>query len=510
MTPGSAILVPYNVPSYQCLSTDFTSSSTVFGASYKGANVYFTDTGKWYRISNNLTLVPLENNTNIDQNVISDPLNSSSASLVSGGSFVGIAVSTLGVAGIQVSLHTDQNCTVWIEQSPNGIDWDISDAYNYYTSFNNFGITVQAINSYYRVIVKNIGLSSQTIFRLQSALCPIVEALPRSLTQDGNLKVAIEEFEDRFGFFVENTPNDEMRVITPFRLVGSTFTGSTLDSNYWVTGSGSGSIVASGAQVIITTGSTANGSIPMQSVRTARYIGGESNRCRIVMQVPDTGVANNIRRFGAFTTTDGAFYELNGSTNKVITRKGSVDTPVSTGSFNGVLGKEIIVPTGVKTWEIYWNNSRVYFSINGQLVHTVEALNDTWTNTLALPVRFENVNGASASSIVNMNVRNAVIHRLGDALSQPTSYYFASGQTAGVNLKLGAGNLHSVVVNSVTNNSVITLADATSGSTPIITSMLASNTTTTPYAIDFMGLPFFTGLRLIVASFNASLTIIYE
>jgi hypothetical protein len=94
--------------------------------------------------------------------------------------------------------------------------------------------------------------------------------------------------------------------------------------------------------------------------------------------------------------------------------------------------------------------------------------------------------------------------------SQPTSYYFAPGTTAGLNLKLSAGNLHSMIVNNVANNSVIILADSIAGGTPIIFSHTAGATSTMAYSIDFNGLPFYNGLRLLVSSQNASLTIIYE
>jgi hypothetical protein len=449
-------------------------------------------------------------NVNIKQNVITDILNSSSGSLAASGSFVGTPVSTRGVAGIQVSLYTDQNCTIYVEQSPDGTNWDISDVYSYYTSKPNFGITIQAISSYYRVAVKNIGLATTTVFRLQTALCPIVESVPRSLTQDGNMRVAIEEFRDLLGFETLNTPNGEMRVITPYRLVGSTFSGSILDTIYWTAGSGSGSIVLGGAQAILTTGSGISGETSLQSYRTARYIGGAPNRARMIIRFPDTGTTNNIRRWGAFSRTDGAFFELNGTTPKVVTRKTGVDTPITSGSFNGELGKSLVIPTNlsVQTYEIYWNNSKVYFAISGNLLHTISASATTWTDTLALPLRFENIN-TSGSAVVDMNVRNGVIYRLGNALSQPTSYYH-SGQTSGSQLKIGAGNLHSVIFGAVSDNAVITLSDSLSTTTPTLFNTTVTTTSGNPLALDFKGLPFFTGLRLTVSAANANITLIYE
>lgn len=79
---------------------------------------------------------------NIRQDVIVNPGNSSSTNLAVGASFIGVAADTLGVNAIQVSLKTDQNCIVWVDQSPDGTNWDLSDSYNYYASIGNFGITV--------------------------------------------------------------------------------------------------------------------------------------------------------------------------------------------------------------------------------------------------------------------------------------------------------------------------------------------------------------------------------
>jgi len=450
----------------------------------------------------------------ISQSVVADPLNSFSGSLASSGCFVGVASSTLGVVGLQVSMYTDQNSSVYVEQSPDGTNWDVSDVYDYHTNIGNFGITVQAVNSYYRVIVKNTSPSDATVCRVQSVLCPIVEALPRALTQEGSLKVAIQEFDDCFGFEVKNTPSNEMRVVTPFRLVGSNFSGSTLDTVYWTAGSGSGSTLISNSQAILTTGSIANGGTSLQSVRNARYVGGNANRARIVLRLPDTGDLNNTRRWGAFTTTDGAFFELGGVTPSLVTRKGGVDTPVSNGSFNGDYGQSVSVANfnTVRTWEIIWNNTKVYFVIDGEIVHTFSANNDTWTNLMSLPLRFENNNTGGSGSVLNLNVRSAVISRLGSALSQPTSNY-TSGQTAGKILKVGAGNLHSMIVGSQASTSVVTLRDGLIASDPVIFSYTytqGAQANNQPFTLDFKGLPFSTGLFLSIETANSNVIVIYE
>jgi hypothetical protein len=54
--------IPYNAGSYQCLSTDI-SGSKVTGASYKGADLFVLDIGLWYRVQEDLTLVPMSVST---------------------------------------------------------------------------------------------------------------------------------------------------------------------------------------------------------------------------------------------------------------------------------------------------------------------------------------------------------------------------------------------------------------------------------------------------------------
>lgn len=162
--------------------------------------------------------------------------------------------------------------------------------------------------------------------------------------------------QDGYGWEVEHTPNDELRVITPYRIVGSTFAGTVLDTNFWTasTGTGGGATLTNG-QLILTTGTNPNNITTVQSVRNGRYIGGSSNRARIIMRLPDTGTAANTRRWGAFNSTDGAFFQLSGTTLSVVTRRTSSanDLVVEQALWNG---EDFTLDTNVKTYEIVAGN----------------------------------------------------------------------------------------------------------------------------------------------------------
>ena len=126
------------------------------------------------------------------QNVIASSGNSSTANLAASATFPGAGESTLGIVGIQVNFKADQPCTIYVYQSTDNSNWDIADSYTVAANTGD-ARTFQATASYFKVTVTNTGSSTTTYLRLQTALCPIVEAVPRALTQAGNLKVCVNE-----------------------------------------------------------------------------------------------------------------------------------------------------------------------------------------------------------------------------------------------------------------------------------------------------------------------------
>lgn len=320
---------------------------------------------------------------------------------------------------------------------------------------------------------------------------------------------------DEYGFGVENTPMGEMRTVTPVRLVGATFDGNTVDANFWTaTVANAATIAQANAQIVLTSGVNAAGSAQLNSVRRARYVGGSANGFRAVVQLGDTGIANNTRRWGvAFgatmpTITDGAFFQLSGTTFSIVTLKGSAATTVNSGSFNGTLGASYTPVTTAVTFEIYWTNSKVFFVIGDEILHTVTASAATWADTIAHYLYLSNINSGNTTS-VTLSCRVATIRRLGNASTQPISKYQA-GTTAALVLKLGAGNLHGIAISGVANNAVATLYDNTAASGTIIFSTGAMGANTVPFAIEMHDLPFSIGLTLAITGANCNVTTIYE
>lgn len=314
------------------------------------------------------------------------------------------------------------------------------------------------------------------------------------------------KIKDGYGFKTECTQADELRVAISHRLVGGTYEGATLDTKYWTnTNTVSGSGATANGILTLSTGTNSAATAVCQSVRNARYIGSAGNRYRGQIQLNNTGTTSNIRQWGCYSATDGAFYQLSGTSLNIVTRLNSVDTVVNSASWNG--DTTIPVLTNVNTYEIYYMNTKVYFTSGGVLKHTLSCTTSPWSATKNLPVRLETLNQGSTTNNTISSWVNTIV-RLGDLETQSISFY-QTGQTTSV-LKLGAGTLHRVLIGGVATNAALTIYDNTSAAGTIIYSTGAMPNGTNPFSLDFDNLPFFTGLTVSTTSANANVTIIYE
>jgi hypothetical protein len=311
---------------------------------------------------------------------------------------------------------------------------------------------------------------------------------------------------DVYGFQVECTPNDELRAIEPVRLVGTQFEGATLDTNFWTsTLAGSGTAAVGSGMLLLTTTITSGASAVVQSVRTARYVGSSSCRFRAQIRVGDTTTTNNKRRWGAFTTgagSNGCFFEEANGALSVVTRKNNADTAVASASWNG--NTTVPTLTNVNTYEIYYNNKRCYFVINGILMHTVTATTATWSDTKTFPVRLENSN-TGVGTVETLEAWTATIVRLGKLETKP-QYKYITGAATTV-CKLSSGHLHRIIVNQA--GTLCTIYDQTSGAVPLIGILDTNKTTGTIGTVEYQ-CPFFNGLTIVTTGGGTDLTVVYE
>lgn len=306
------------------------------------------------------------------------------------------------------------------------------------------------------------------------------------------------QIKDQYGFAGENTPMDEVRVAEATRLVGTTFTGTTIDTNFWTsTLANNGTATQANNQITLGSSTTNNGSSILQSVRRGRYVGSISNRFRAIIQLGDIGVASNTRRWGAFDGTDGAYFELAGTTLSACVIKTGSRVSVATLS---------APTTNATSYEIYLTNTKAYFVIGGVLVATHTASTSTYSDTLTLPVRIDNINSGSTTNST-ISVRVATISRLGKLETAPTTKNITGVNSSQI-LKYGAGMLHSIVIGTPVNNGTISIYDNVTGTgNPI--GVITLPALATPFEID-LHCGFNTGLNIVPSSTSLDLTVIYE
>jgi len=438
----------------------------------------------------------------IVQDVQSDPNNSSTVDLASAATFTGTGTSTLGVVGLQWSLYTTENCTVYVEESPDNTNWDISYQFDYIASKGGQGETVQATQSYWRIRVTNEGMSTTTELRLQGVLCPIATPLPSSLSPDSRLKVeSTLTGQQNASRHVWVTPTNTLLTTSEVRLVGTNFDGQAADPNFWtpaVTGSGT---VTQDGEIQLDTGVTANSTASYTSVRKARFIVGSANHFIGAFKFVTAGTTDNARRCGAYLATDGFFFQLDGTVFSIGTRKNSSDTLVSSGSFNGNMGDSFTpLTTAYYKLDIEWTPVDAFFYVNGVLLHRV--VGGHLSDVLTLPIVFENVNDNDSIVDVTFDCLGVVIMREGLLETNPTSYY-ADGAATTI-LKYGAGDLHRVTVTD-NANATMTVYDGLSAAGVVMAVLDASKTTGT---MEFSA-PFSDGLTIVTTG-SPKMTVVYE
>jgi len=433
------------------------------------------------------------------QDVIADANNSSVDNILFGETWSGTPSNTLGVVGLQFSLKTDQNCTIYIDQSPDGTKWDVIDSYNYIASLGGNGWTTQAVNSHVRVRVKNDGLSATTYFRCQMALCPTVEAVPRSLSEDGRLKTECH-ISDNLNRHVSITPNGQLLTNETTRLVGTSFNNSNYDENFWLTGGTDGGFVLIDGEAQLFTSTNPIGYSKVESVAKARFVPGYANKFTGLARLVTTQTTGNTRQFGTYDDNDGFYFVMSGITFGVGSRKNGVDTIINSGSFNGDLGSQIVMNTNIQKLSIEITPNKISYFVGDSLLHLLTQPQELLSNTLELPIRIENFNNGSTINH-ELYLRMALIVRHGP-LNTESAYKFI-GTNATTICKYGAGRLHKIV--NVDNAGSVTIYDnIVAGGTQIAVIDTAKALGT----LDF-DCPFSNGLTIVTAS-GAKITVIYE
>lgn len=307
--------------------------------------------------------------------------------------------------------------------------------------------------------------------------------------------------DDETNVAVEIDSVGSLKTVEPVRLVGTAFSGTTKDTNFWTeTVTGTGSVTQAG-DITLATGTTADSTTKYETNLMARKVTGAPNQFRFVGRLVTATQANNLRRCGAYGQNNGFFFQVNGTTFGVGVRKGGVDTIVNSGSFNGNLGASVTMGTTFRRLVIDYDHLSAKFFLNGELLHTITAATASLTETLNLPITMENNNLNGNTTDNSFEILFAVIVRLGRLETENNYKYLAANATTVC--KYGAGRL--VRVSNADNAGSVTFYDNTSAAGTVI----AVVDTAKVLGTLELGLPFSNGLTAVVSG-GAKIILIYE
>ena len=325
------------------------------------------------------------------------------------------------------------------------------------------------------------------------------------------------QLRDEFGFHAHCTPNYELLTTDKFRLVGSIFNGSTFDTNFWTKGSlVNGTVAQTGSEVIVTSGPTAADYAGFYSVRRANWITGTSMQFRAQMRLEAAADVKLVRRWGvgyaatmtSTAITDGACFKLTGTALSICTYANNAvaANDVASASFSE---GTYVAPTWTNnnTFEILYTLGKLYFMINGVIVHIHNASTTHWTyNTTSFHIFADASTLAGGSAAKTMTFRAMNICRIGAPYS--AKQFFHGTTAADTILKYGGGLLHGVIFNNSKSGTLMSIYDNLSGTANTIAVIGDISTTAAPTYVQF-DLPFQVGLRIVTTGIW-DYTLVYE
>lgn len=357
----------------------------------------------------------------------------------------------------------------------NPISTSASSNYSFFTSNTLTVLSILPINgsSNVRVIVTSyVSGTANAIMRASEILGPVASSASLQDPQTYN--------------YSNVTVRNELRNATSIRLRGADFIGTILDTNMWsATLTGSGSDVISDGVINLSTGTTANSSSFLASVHRSRYVAGTVNAFHGGIRLGDTGVANNVRRWGAYDSQDGVYFQLNGTTPGVGIRNAGVDTIIT--SFNGP--HPLVLDTNFHIWEIQYSFAAgtAYFYQDNNLIHTYTSPTSSLSSNPNYHLGFESTNSGGGTTNASLYIRGTSIMRYGEADVKPRFFHpmFSSrvqnttGTTTGSASTLvipisatKAGDL--IVVTAAALASTLTITDSASQTYSTATSQTSS------------------------------------
>lgn len=326
--------------------------------------------------------------------------NSSAVPLTAGASFTGTAQLIIASAGVQINAKSDRALSIRVQQSGDGVNWDIEDAYTLRPGQGD-GRTFQSTSTWARVVVTNTSGVNASYMRLSTVLLPFVETLPRALTRAGNLRTTLVDDEhgkqQQFSAFgIQKTAHES--VLGDYR-----FDAVSVPRDFVVatTGTGGYAIEAGGTGIKMTTGASASSKTTLTSKRVHTYKSGRGQMVKHSVVLGDAGVAGNIREWGLATSANGMFVRMSGTTLSWVIRANGVETVINASDWD--------IPVTPDQYGHLWYQQmewlgvgNIYLYYDERIVHTHRFLGtsvDFSLGTPDLPVWLRNENVANTGNV---------------------------------------------------------------------------------------------------------------
>lgn len=448
---------------------------------------------------------------------------STTTPLAADATFTGKPIDLLDWAGAIITAHPDTRSAtdgLVVEFSVEGTSWHESDLFTVKANALKT-YTFQPVMRYMRLRYTN-GPVAQSHFHLQVQLRTVAvksssHRLVDAIAGQDDAEVVKAIIEDRHGHAGEFNFTRDLRTAHPHRVVGSAFHGATLDTNWWTpdTSGAGAAVVQADHDVKLSSGTANDGYAHLGTKQNARFVFAHPMHYRSAIRISEIEVAENLRRWGAYTVTagvpqNGFYFELDDANGlELVHASGGTPTHIVAADWNGDL-TGFDMDTSLHAYEIHYFVMRAEYYIDEILVHTLVPAAVNLVGSFDLAAAATTVNSASGTTSADIDVHAALILRVGKSSTDPICSVFPSGQTAGVVAKYGPGAIHKLILSGVINNAQVVIYDNTAASGAILFDSGTMATKTDPFTIDFGVLPFYTGLAYKVITANAAITLVYE
>ena len=345
-------------------------------------------------------VLPSDQTVPVSQTGIISAPNSTTTNLAANATFTGTSVSILGTAGIQFNLKADQPFSIFIEQSNDGTNWDIIDAF-YARANVGMSQTVQATAEFFRARLTNTGSATTTFLRFECILFPSVEAVPRTLTNQGNLKISIQdndhEKQAQFSAFNILKTADE-GLIGDLRFNSGT---AVSEWNRVITGSGGYTIEPGATGISLNSGADSSSKITFTSKQIFYYQSARSEIVKMSVILGNSGVSNNIREWGLSDGYNGIFLRLNGAILSFVKLNNGIETVIPSTSWD----RPVTLDGYGHLWYIQFQwlgAGNYYLYYDEEIVHTIRHAGTSTSLSIGkpdLPVWLRNENTSNTSNV---------------------------------------------------------------------------------------------------------------